>query len=255
MYILFGRCLLSNYLAGRDSNKGDCAQPCRWAYTLTERSRRDEQFPIEEDGNRVNILNSKDLCLIGRIGELISAGVDAFKIEGRMKSNYYSACVTNAYRIAIDRYENGENGWRDLYGELTKISHRQYTEAFYCGPAPSDAQEYLTGGYERDYVFAAEVLSDTDCNGLTKITQRNKFSVDDTLEKVTPGALGTAFQLQSLYDAQLNERHDAPHPEEALFIKTTGVTFKKHDIIRKTLRRHDEKRSTHQSFKQAHSSF
>jgi putative protease len=228
-----GRCLLSNYLVGRDSNKGDCAQPCRWEYVLSERSRREAHFPIEEDGKSSYILNSKDLCLIARIGELINAGVDAFKIEGRMKSNYYTACVTNAYRIAIDRNKKGNRAWEDLYEELTKISHRQYTEAFYSGPALGGAQDYLTGGYERDYVFAAEVLSDTDRDGLTKITQRNKFSTNDTLEKVTPGTLGTAFKLQSLYDAQLNERYDAPHPEEVLFIKADGVTFKKHDIIRK----------------------
>ncbi len=228
-----GRCLLSNYLIGRDSNRGDCAQPCRWEYNLTERSRPGEFYPIEEDGKAAYILNSKDLCLIARIGELTEAGVDAFKIEGRMKSNYYTACVTNAYKIAMNRVAGKSGACADLYDELKKISHRQYTEAFYSGPAGSDAQDYLTGGYERDYVFAAQVLDDTGPNGLTKVTQRNKFSKDDLFEKVTPGALGSVFKIEALYDAQLNERHDAPHAEEVLFIKTRDVTFKKYDIIRK----------------------
>lgn len=228
-----GRCLLSNYMIGRDSNRGDCAQPCRWEYHLTERSRPNEQFIIEEDDKASYILNSKDLCLIRRIGELAQAGVDAFKIEGRMKSNYYTACVTNAYKIAMNRCKDGNNGaWEDLYEDLTKISHRKYTEAFYSGKI-SEAQNYMTSGYERSYVFAAEVLSDTNSEGLTKISQRNKFFRDDILEALTPGNLGKQFRIDYLYDSNMNEKEDAPHPEEVLFIKTNDVTFKKYDIIRK----------------------
>ena len=232
-----GRCLISNYLANRDSNRGDCAQPCRWKYRLTEETRPDENFSIEQDDNGSYFFNSKDLCLIARMKELTNIEIDAFKIEGRMKSNYYVACVTGAYKEALRRCSiDSEYKWKDLYDELCKVSHREYTEAFYDNSEENIFQNYNYGGYERDYVFTAQVLEDTDSSGLTKISQRNKFCKGDRLEFIRPGCIGGEFVISSIYNDKMLVRDDAPHAAETLYIKTEGVTLKKHDLIRQVRR-------------------
>ena len=229
-----GRCLLSNYLAGRDSNKGDCAQPCRWQYSLKEKTREGQYFDIEENENGSFFFNSKDLCLIEHVKNLIDAGVNSFKIEGRMKSIFYVSTVTNAYKLAIKRATLGtEYEWEDLYEELTKVSHRKYTKAFYFGNANEDCQNYGTSSYTRNYDFIAKVLEDTNDEGITKIMQRNKFISGDSAEFVSPTALGTEFTIKQIYDAKMNEREDAPHPAEILYIKTEGTHLKQFDLIRK----------------------
>ena len=156
-----GRCLLSNYLTDRDANRGECAQPCRWKYSLVENTRPGEEYPIEEYDEGSFIFNSKDLCLINHIHELIEAGVDSFKIEGRMKSIFYVSTVVNAYRNAIDSYEKNKQSYKpdpSLYEELTKVSHRQYTEGFYFGKADSSSQNYGSSSYTRNYDFVAQVI-------------------------------------------------------------------------------------------------
>lgn len=231
-----GRCLLSNYLTGRDSNRGDCAQPCRWQYSLMEKTREGQYFDIEENKNGSFFFNSKDLCLIEHIPELMSAGVDSFKIEGRMKSIYYVATVTNAYRSAIQRAMNKDEKyqWEDLYEELTKVSHRQYTKAFFYHNADASAQNYGTGSYTRNYEFIAEVAENTNENGLTKIIQRNKFSAGDIIEILSPGKIIKNIKITNLFDNDIHMRSEAPHPAELLYIKTEGnIILRKYDLIRR----------------------
>ena len=167
-----GRCLLSNYLAGRDANHGACAQPCRWKYALVEERRQGEYFPIEEDDGGTYIMNSRDLCMIDRIPELIEAGIDSFKIEGRAKSSYYAACVTNAYRHGIDAAAAGvplEQVWRD---EVDKISHRHYYHGFYDGQ-PQQGQFYEDARYIREWDVVAYVES-CDEGGNAVLSQRGR---------------------------------------------------------------------------------
>ncbi len=169
-----GRCLLSNYLSGRDSNHGACVQACRWKYYIREESREDE-LPIEEDERGTYILNSKDLCLIDHLKELEEAGVNSLKIEGRMKSDYYVASVVNAYRRALDGFDDFEV----LHSELEKTSHRRYTTGFYFG---ADDKEYLEDSMPvQSYVFIAKVVEDA-VDGKVKVEMRNRFRVGDTLE-------------------------------------------------------------------------
>lgn len=169
-----GRCLLSNYLSGRDSNHGACVQACRWKYYIREESREDE-LPIEEDERGTYILNSKDLCLVDHLKELEEAGVSSLKIEGRMKSDYYVASVVNAYRRALDGFDDFEA----LHSELEKTSHRRYTTGFYFG---ADDKEYLEDSMPvQSYVFIAKVVEDA-VDGYVKVEMRNRFRVGDTLE-------------------------------------------------------------------------
>lgn len=169
-----GRCLLSNYLSGRESNRGACVQACRWKYYIREENREDE-LPIEEDERGTYILNSKDMCLIDHLKELEQAGISSFKIEGRMKSDYYVASVVNAYRRALDGYKD----YNVLHGELEKTSHRRYTTGFYFG---AKDKEYLEDSMPvQTYVFIAKVVEDAK-DGFVKVEMRNRFKVGDTLE-------------------------------------------------------------------------
>ena len=237
-----GRCLLSNYLTGRDSNRGECAQPCRWQYSLMEKTREGEYFPVEESERGTFIFNSKDLCLVEHIPELMEIGVDSIKIEGRMKSIFYVATTTAVYKEAIKRAEAYLRGdadeyvWQDLYEELTKISHRDYTKGFYHGKTNETSQNYGTSSYVRNYDFMAQVLEDTDEEGITKISQRNKFTVGDEMEVLSPGKVYDEVKLTALYDEKGNERQDAPHPMETLLAKFEGAKLKKGDLTRKNVK-------------------
>ena len=207
-----GRCLLSNYLTGRDANRGECAQPCRWGYHLMEETRPGQYFPIFEDEKGTHILNSRDLCLINRIPELVSAGVSSFKIEGRAKSAYYTAVVTNAYRCAVEEYMKAPSPdfktpeW--LLDEVCTVSHREYSEGFFTGGEPGQA--LWSGGYIRDYEVAA-IVEDYDGSVLT-VSQRNKFCVGQTLEVIMPGIKPFSFIAESMTDADSNLIESAPHP-------------------------------------------
>ncbi len=203
-----GRCLLSNYLTGRDANRGDCAQPCRWSYSLMEEKRPGEYFPVEENGRGTFILNSKDLCMIRHIPELAAAGVDSLKIEGRAKSAYYVAVTTNAYRRAIDEYRRDPKAplspW--VAEELNKISHREYTTGFYFG---SPGQVYENGGYVRDYEVAA-VCTGWE-NGMAVLSQRNRFFRGDTVDVLEPGEIPFSFPLEEIFDENMEPISSAPH--------------------------------------------
>lgn len=231
-----GRCLLSNYLTDRDANRGECAQPCRWKYSLVENTRPGEEYPIEEYDEGSFIFNSKDLCLINHIHELIEAGVDSFKIEGRMKSIFYVSTVVNAYRNAIDSYEKNKQSYKpdsSLYEELTKVSHRQYTEGFYFGKADSSSQNYGSSSYTRNYDFVAQVIGFNKEKGLYEIEQRNKFLIGDELELVRPREKSITFKINKMYNEKGEEVDSTPHPKERLFIDTDGVELKEFELIRK----------------------
>ena len=201
-----GRCLLSHSLTGRDSNQGDCAQPCRWGYTLSEKQRPKEHFDLEDDAHGSFIMNSKDLCLARRLPELMTMGIDSFKIEGRMKSAYYVALVTSVYRRIIDAaFENeGFVVPDDWVEELTKVSHRHYTEAFYKGMTDENDQNYGTSSYTRHYDFCGVVESYDPKTKTTVISQRGKILLGDHVEFVVPGEDGIYFSQK--VNALFNER-------------------------------------------------
>lgn len=211
-----GRCLLSNYLTGRDANRGDCAQPCRWKYSLVEETRPGEYFPVSEDEHGTHILNSRDMCMIDHVDKLIEAGVSSFKIEGRAKSSYYAAVVTNAYRCAVDEYTRwlSEGGcgsfelspW--ISSEVMTVSHREYATGFYFGSAPG--QVYDNGGYVREYEVAAVVEDWAD--GRVIARQRNKFFDGDRLEIVRPGQPPVNFIATDIRNDEGEPITSTPHP-------------------------------------------
>jgi len=204
-----GRCLLSNYLAGRDANRGECAQPCRWKYYLMEEKRPGEYFESFEDGGTY-ILNSKDLCMIEHIPELLSAGVSSFKIEGRMKSSYYTAVITNAYKKALNAVLAGEKVPSVWIEEVYKVSHRDYYTGFYFGDG-GKGQYYEDTRYIRDWEVAALVES-CEPDGSAVLSQRNKVSKGDTLELLTPDAEPVRFTMGDMEDMEGNPIGSTPHP-------------------------------------------
>lgn len=209
-----GRCLLSNYITHRDANGGACSQPCRWKYHLVEEKRPDDYFEISEDGGTF-IMNSADMCMIEHIGELVDAGVSSFKIEGRMKSAYYAAITTNAYRHAIDDYASGKDFdplWLD---ECMKVSHRKYSTGFYFG---QPGQYYADAHYFTD-ADVCGIVQSCDENGEAVITQRNKFCIGDTIELVSPGTKPVAFTVIDLRNAENEAIEAAPHPMMELHMR------------------------------------
>ena len=215
-----GRCLISSYLTGRDANHGDCAQPCRWKYHLYEEKREGQFFPVEEFDGGTYLYNSRDMCMIEHIPELVAAGVSSFKIEGRAKSSYYTAVTTNAYRHAVDDfYAEGENfklkPW--IKEELEKISHREYSTGFYFGYEPGQTTD--NGGYIRHYdaaAFCEKSIDDTT----SVISQRNKFCVGDTLDILPPGGVPYNVKCISLTNEDGEQVESAPHPKQILTMKS-----------------------------------
>ena len=239
-----GRCLLSNMMAGRDANHGRCAQPCRWNYTLMEEKRPDERFPIEETPAGTFIMSSKDMCMIEHIPELIDAGIASFKLEGRVKSAYYAAVVTNAYRMAVDAYAADPDGYRfdqRWYDELCSVSHREYDTGFYYDSPADDPKLCREKGYIREKAYLAlatdcdilpaPLVRETDGGTLFRFTQRNKLTVGETAELLTPGKPGQAFRVAEMYDADGLPIDSAPHPSMVFYLR---VPFEVHagDILR-----------------------
>lgn len=195
-----GRCLLSNYLTARDANRGECAQPCRWAYHLMEEKRPGQFFPIFEDERGTHILNARDLCMIEHLDKLARAGVTSFKIEGRAKSSYYVSVVTNAYRCAVDELRRDPEHYRLpawISEEVKKVSHRQYSTGFFFG-APEQGQYYENGGYLRTYDVVA--VAEEYRNGRLTVVQRNKFASGDTVEILEPGKPPFSFTVSEIYE-------------------------------------------------------
>ncbi len=205
------RCLLSSYMTGRDANRGDCAQPCRWSYSLMEKTREGQYFDITETDKGTYILNADDMCMAPYLDKMVAAGVDSIKIEGRAKSHYYVAVTANAYRGAIDSLYSGDiTDWR-LPGwvsdELEKISHRTYSTGFYLG-AP--AQTYKNAGYKRDYAVAAVVEDYVD--GQIIAVMKNKFLLGDSFDCLMAGSAPFEVTVNELYDIEGNPIDSAPHP-------------------------------------------
>lgn len=217
-----GRCLLSNYMVGRDANRGACTHPCRWKYALVEQQRPGEYFPIEEDDRGSYILNSRDLCMIEHIRDLAEAGVYSLKIEGRMKSMYYVATIISAYRMAIDAYIADPLNYEfkeEWYSELCKASHREFTYGFYFNKPTDKDQNYLTSDYVREYSFVGLVKKQDDGTGYTIVEQRNKFSIGDEIEIFGPGTPYYVETITDMTDEEGKPIESAPHPQQVLRIK------------------------------------
>ncbi len=218
-----GRCLLSSAILGRSGNRGDCAQPCRWSYALVEETRSNQSFPIVQEGNHSYILSSRDLNCIELTGELIDAGVSSLKIEGRMKTEYYVAVVTNAYRRVLDGTISTEEAQR----ELLTVSHRPYTTGFYHGELPNDHTN--AGTYTQTHRFAGVVLS---CeNGVAEIEQRNRFVRGDSLEVISPTLRGAILTADEIYDENGDSIAVANRVKQVLRIPT-ALPLEKGDLLR-----------------------
>lgn len=230
-----GRCLLSNYMAGRDANQGACAHPCRWKYALVEEKRPGEYLPIEEDQRGTYIYNSKDLCMIRHLPELIEAGLGSLKIEGRVKSAYYVATVVRAYRAAIDAYFKDPKAyafnplWQE---EVDKASHREFTTGFYFGKADQNAQSYSSSSYIRDYDIIGIVQSWDAATGTALVEQRNHFRVGDTVEIMRREISDEQLTITAITDQEGNPRDTAPHPQELVRIPMP-FPVEHMDILRK----------------------
>ena len=217
-----GRCLLSSYMANRDSNRGLCAHPCRWKYYLMEEKRPGEYMPVFEDDKGTYILNSKDLCMIEHIPELVASGVSSLKIEGRMKSSYYVATVVSAYRKALDSYYKDPERyefnpiWLD---EVSKASHREFTTGFFFGKANENTQNYNTSSYVRDYEFMGLVTA-YDCKtGIATIEQRNKMQIGDEIEILNPDGSFFTQTIENMKSQVGEDISEAPHPQMMVFMK------------------------------------
>lgn len=232
-----GRCLLSNYMVGRDANRGECAQPCRWGYYLMEEKRPGQYFPIFEDEKGSYILNAKDMCMIEYIDKVIDAGVTSLKIEGRAKSFYYVAVVTNAYRQAVDLYKKDPKNFKLpswIEEETRKVSHRQYSTGFYFG-RPEEGQYYENGGYVRQWDVVA-VVDKTEGDVLYG-TQRNKFSVGEEVEIIRPFATledrPVTYQVTEITDELGNKRESANNAMMKFTMPAKGLNLPQGSIIRR----------------------
>ncbi|OPX84701.1 MAG: putative protease YhbU precursor [Pelotomaculum sp. PtaB.Bin104] len=215
-----GRCLLSSYLTGRGANQGDCAQSCRWKYALAEENRPGEYLPFEEDGRGSYILSSRDLCLIEHLPDLIEAGVNSIKIEGRMKSIHYVAGVVKAYREALDAFgADGPNSFNPVWlDEIGKVSHREYTTGFLFGRPGAAGQHYDSKIYRRRYSFIGLVRSYDALTGLATIEQRNRFAIGDEVEILTPEGRPVQQRIKTIYDEEGGRLEAAPHPQQVVRI-------------------------------------
>jgi putative protease len=231
-----GRCLLSNYMAGRDANKGACTHPCRWTYHLVEETRPDEYMPVYENERGTYIYNSKDLCMLEYIEELVKSGIESFKIEGRMKTALYVATVTRTYRKAIDDYFDNPEKYREnipkYIEEIKKCSHRRFTTGFYLDKPGFNEQIYDSNTYIRNYTFVGKVLDYDKSTGMATIQQRNKFVLGDTLEIMKKNGENIEIVIEQMYDEDNNPVQEAPHPKQILHIPL-GVEVEKDEILRK----------------------
>lgn len=239
-----GRCLISEYLTGRGANRGECAQPCRWSYYLMEEKRPNQFFKVFEDERGSYILNSRDMCMIDHLDDLIDAGVTSFKIEGRAKSAYYVALTVNAYRAALDSCLKGEKPPKWVLDEVNKISHRPYSTGFFYGK-PTDGsgtqdpnivtnggQYFADSGYMRDYDFVGVV--DYCEDGVMHLTQRNYFTLSDELELLPPHAEPIIFKPESMFGADGTQIDIARRATEKLSIPT-AIVVPPHTILRKKM--------------------
>ena len=229
-----GRCLLSNYFTGRDANHGACTHPCRWKYAVVEEKRPGEYLPVYENERGTYIFNSKDLCMIEYIPELVKAGIDSFKIEGRMKTALYVATVARTYRKAIDDYFESEEKYRanmDWYkAEISKCTYRQFTTGFFFGKPDETTQIYDSNTYINEYIYLGIVDTVTE-EGLARFEQRNKFSVGEEIEFMKPDGSNVFAKVEKMYNEKMEEIESCPHPSEVTYVKCSEVPAK-YDLLR-----------------------
>lgn len=229
-----GRCLLSNYFTGRDANLGACTHPCRWKYYLMEENRPGEYMPVFENDRGTYIFNSKDLCMIDHIPELISAGIDSFKIEGRMKTALYVATMARAYRKAIDDCMVSEETYRQnrVYyrSEIAKCTNRQFTTGFFFGKPNEEAQIYENSTYVKEFTYLGRIEERTK-EGLCGIEQRNKFKVGETVEIMKPDGRTIAAEVKAMYDEEGNPVESCPHSKQKFYVDL-GADAEVSDLIR-----------------------
>ena len=230
-----GRCLLSNYMAGRDSNRGECAHPCRWKYFLMEEQRPGEYMPVYENERGTYIFNSKDLCMIEHIPELIAAGIDSFKIEGRMKTALYVAVVARTYRKAIDDYLKDENLYRQnlpYYREqIAKCTYRQFTTGFFFGKPTHETQIYDSNTYVREYTYLG-IINGQNSQGMYGLEQRNKFSVGETIEVMKPDGRDLPVKVLRICDEEGSDMESCPHPKQKIYVDL-GIELSDQDLLRR----------------------
>lgn len=216
-----GRCLLSNYFTGRDANQGACTHPCRWKYAVVEETRPGEYLPVYENERGTYIFNSKDLCMIEYIPEIVGAGIDSLKIEGRMKTALYVACVARTYRKAIDDFFASEETYRknmEWYSaEIAKCTYRQFTTGFYFGKPDENTQIYDSNTYVNEYVYLGSVES-VDERGLAKFEQKNKFCVGDTIELMKPDGRNIHTRVLAMYNEDKEPVESCPHSRQVLYV-------------------------------------
>lgn len=217
-----GRCLLSSYFTGRDANRGSCTHPCRWKYHIVEETRPGEYMPVNEDDRGTYIFNSKDLCMIEHIPEMIDAGIDSFKIEGRMKTALYVATVARTYRKAIDDYMESPELYRsnmEYYkSEIAKCTYRQFTTGFYFGKTDQDSQIYDNNTYIKNCTYIGNVQEVTE-DGLVAFEQKNKFSVGEEIECMNFDGTNTVCRVEEIYNDRMEPMESAPHPKMQLYVK------------------------------------
>ena len=230
-----GRCLLSGHMVDRDGNRGMCAQPCRWNYTIRgfeiqEEKRPELSMPVEQINGETFIMASRDTCTIEHIPELIEAGIDSFKIEGRMKSAYYTAVVTNTYKMAIDSYFSDKYEYSPLwYRELLSVSHREYATGYYFSNSKEDANLVSDNGYIKEKAYLA-VCTEGGV-GRARFSQRNKMTIDESVELLTPGEVGKEIKIKAIFDEHGESISSTPHPYMT-FTVDADVEFKVGDILR-----------------------
>ena len=229
-----GRCLLSNYFTGRDANRGACTHPCRWKYAVVEETRPGEYMPVFENERGTFLFNSKDLCMIGHIPDLLDTGVDSLKIEGRMKTALYVAAVARTYRRAIDDcmkdralYEKNMDWYLD---QISDCTYRQFTTGFFYGKPSEEEQIYENSTYVKEYTYLG-VISGWNAKGCCRIEQKNKFSVGDEIEVMKPDGRDLKVTVRAMYDAEGNAVESAPHPRQELYLDL-GVETDLYDILR-----------------------
>lgn len=229
-----GRCLLSNYFTGRDANQGACTHPCRWKYSVVEEKRPGEYLPVYENERGTYIFNSKDLCMIEHVPEMVDAGIDSLKIEGRMKTALYVACVARTYRKAIDDFFESEEKYRanmEWYKEeIGKCTYRQFTTGFYFGKPSSETQIYDSNTYVNEYIYLG-IVEYVDERGYAKFQQRNKFCVGDTIEIMKPDGSNVSAKVLAMYNEDGEAVESCPHSKQELFVEL-DVKPDQYDLMR-----------------------
>ena len=230
-----GRCLLSNYFTGRDANKGACTHPCRWKYSVVQEKRPGEYLPVYENERGTYIFNSKDLCMIEHIPDLIDAGIDSYKIEGRMKTALYVATVARTYRKAIDEYlespEKYKNNIPWYLEQLKSCTYRQFTTGFFYGKPSEETQIYDNNTYEKGYTYLG-IVGEKDESGMYRLEQRNKFSVGETIEVMKPNGENIEVVVKAMKDEEGQEIDSCPHPKQIFYVDL-GIELNEYDILRR----------------------